>query len=301
MSAKPTTSVKPKSRRSWKFEPASRQLHYRRPAASTFAPVTHDAMSDTIGHNHVQSDRAALSPSVPRHVAVIMDGNGRWAAQRGLPRLAGHQHGTDNIRRITTAAAELGIKYLTLWAFSTDNWRRPRHEIDGILRILAEVIERETDELDRQGAQLRHIGSLDGLEPELRAAVLAAIARTRHNDRLILTLAFNYSGRQEILAAIRSIVASGKPAEAIDEALLQAHLFTRDLPDPDLIVRTSGEHRISNFLLWQSAYSEFYFTPILWPDFGPDDLCEAVREYGRRDRRFGGVHGDESAASLVNR
>jgi undecaprenyl diphosphate synthase len=163
------------------------------------------------------------------------------------------------------------------------------------------VIERETDELDRQGAQLRHIGSLDGLEPELRAAVLAAIARTRHNDRLILTLAFNYSGRQEILAAIRSIVASGKPADAIDEALLQAHLFTRDLPDPDLIVRTSGEHRISNFLLWQSAYSEFYFTPILWPDFGPDDLCEAVREYGRRDRRFGGVHGDESAASLVNR
>lgn len=243
---------------------------------------------------------AAESP-VPRHVAIIMDGNGRWAAQRGLPRLAGHQHGTDNIRRITTAAAELGVKYLTLWAFSTDNWRRPKHEIDGILRILAEVIERETDELNRQGAQLRHIGSLDGLEPELRSAVLAAIDRTRHNDRLILTLAFNYSGRQELIAAVRSIIASGTSAAAVDEEVIATHLFTRNLPDPDLIVRTSGEYRISNFLLWQSAYSEFYFTPTLWPDFGPDELCEAVREFGRRDRRFGGVHGDPSAAPLVNR
>lgn len=258
-------------------------------------------MSESIGRTSAQSDQLSLSPPVPRHVAIIMDGNGRWAAQRGLPRLAGHQHGTDNIRRITTAAAELGIKYLTLWAFSTDNWRRPQHEIDGILRILAEVIDRETDELDRQGAQLRHIGSLDGLAPELQAAVHSAIDRTQHNDRLILTLAFNYSGRQEILAAVKAIVASGVSAAAVDEALLQTHLFTRDLPDPDLIVRTSGEHRISNFLLWQSAYAEYFFTPTLWPDFGPDALCEAVLEFGRRDRRFGGVHGDESAAPLVNR
>jgi undecaprenyl diphosphate synthase len=258
-------------------------------------------MSDDAGPNNTPTQQVALSASIPRHVAIIMDGNGRWAAQRGLPRLAGHQHGTDNIRRITTAAAELGIEFLTLWAFSTDNWRRPKHEIDGILRILAEVIERETDELDRQGAQLRHIGSLDGLEPELRAAVLGAVERTRANDRLVLTLAFNYSGRQELLAAIKSLIASGVPAAGIDEELLQAHLFTRDLPDPDLIVRTSGEHRISNFLLWQSAYSELYFTPTLWPDFGPDDLCEAVREFGRRDRRFGGVPSDEPATPLVNR
>jgi undecaprenyl diphosphate synthase len=237
----------------------------------------------------------------PRHVAIIMDGNGRWAAQRGLPRLSGHQHGTDNIRRITTAAAELGITYLTLWAFSTDNWRRPRAEIDGILQILAEVIERETEELHRQGAQLRHIGSLEGLDPELRAAVLAAVERTRHNDRLVLTLAFNYSGRQELLAAVKSLIASGVSADAVDEELLEAHMFTRDLPDPDLIVRTSGEHRISNFLLWQSAYSELFFTPTLWPDFGPDDLFEAVREYGRRERRFGGVPAHEPAAPLVNR
>ena len=208
--------------------------------------------------------------TIPRHVAIIMDGNGRWAAQRGLPRLAGHQHGTDNIRRITTAAAELGIEYLTLWAFSTDNWRRPRAEIDGILRILAEVIGRETEELHRQGAQLRHIGSLEGLDPVLQDAVRAAIERTRLNDRLILTLAFNYSGRQELIAAIRGLVASGIAAEAIDDAALQAHLFTRDLPDPDLIVRTSGEHRISNFLLWQSAYAELFFTRTLWPDFGPE-------------------------------
>jgi undecaprenyl diphosphate synthase len=234
-------------------------------------------------------------------VAIIMDGNGRWAAQRGLPRLAGHQHGTDNIRRITTAAAELGISYLTLWAFSTDNWRRPQAEIDGILRILAEVIERETDELDRQGAQLRHIGSLEGLSADLRGAVLGAIERTRHNNRLVLTLAFNYSGRQELLAAVQSIVRHGVPADEIDEHVLHAHLFTRDLPDPDLIIRTSGEHRISNFLLWQSAYAEFFFTPTLWPDFGPDDLCEAVRDFSRRERRFGGVPAGESAAPLMNR
>jgi undecaprenyl diphosphate synthase len=230
-----------------------------------------------------------------------MDGNGRWAAQRGLPRLAGHQHGTNNIRRITTAAAELGIEYLTLWAFSTDNWRRPRDEIDGILRILAEVIDRETEELHRQGAQLRHIGSLEGLDRELREAVLGAIARTRSNDRLVLTLAFNYSGRQELLAAIKSLVASGTPADAIDEETLQAHLFTRDIPDPDLIIRTSGEHRISNFLLWQSAYAELFFTPTLWPDFGPDNLSEAVREFGRRERRFGGVPADEPASPVLNR
>ena len=244
---------------------------------------------------------AACRSTVPRHIAIIMDGNGRWAAQRGLPRLAGHQHGTDNIRRITTAAAEIGVEYLTLWAFSTDNWRRPREEIEGILHILAGVIERETEELNRQGAQLRHIGSLEGLDRDLQAAVLAAIDRTRGNNRLILTLAFNYSGRQELLAAIKSLMMSGIPAEAVDEETLQAHLFTRDLPDPDLIIRTSGEHRISNFLLWQSAYSEFFFTPTLWPDFGADDLFEAVKEYARRERRFGGVPNHESAAPLVNR
>jgi undecaprenyl diphosphate synthase len=250
--------------------------------------------------------RTAASPKlpcseIPRHIAIIMDGNGRWAAQRGLPRLAGHQHGTDNIRRITTAAAEIGVEYLTLWAFSTDNWRRPREEIEGILQILAGVIDRETEELDRQGAQLRHIGSLEGVDPQLQAAVRAAVDRTRTNNRLILTLAFNYSGRQELLAAIKSLMASGIPAGEVDEETVQKHLFTWDLPDPDLIIRTSGEHRISNFLLWQCAYSELFFTPTLWPDFGPEDLLEAVTEFGRRERRFGGVPGHEPTAPLLNR
>jgi undecaprenyl diphosphate synthase len=230
----------------------------------------------------------------PRHVAIIMDGNGRWAAQRGLPRLTGHQQGTANIRRITTAAVELGVEFLTLWAFSTDNWRRPQAEIDGILGILADTIAREIDELDQQGAQLRHIGSLSGLSPDLQAAVSGAVRRTAGNSRLILTLAFNYSGRQEILSAIRSLIERGIPAEMIDERILEEALFTRDLPDPDLIIRTSGELRTSNFLLWQSAYAELYFTSTLWPDFGPEDLREAVQEFGRRERRFGGISEETS-------
>src|SRR5918994_4506126 len=283
--------ARPRNRRSSRFE------HRLGPAAlplssvslcSTFAgwwvmQPSSDDLETTAG------PARACRSDIPRHVAIIMDGNGRWAAQRGLPRLAGHQHGTDNIRRITTTAAQIGVEYLTLWAFSTDNWRRPREEIEGILHILAGVIERETEELGRQGAQLRHIGSLEGLDPQLQTTVRAAIDRTRSNNRLILTLAFNYSGRQELLAAIKSLIASGVPAAEIDEETLQAHLFTRDLPDPDLIIRTSGEHRISNFLLWQSAYAELFFTPTLWPDFGPDDLFDAVSEVGRPERRFGGV------------
>jgi undecaprenyl diphosphate synthase len=286
-----------------KFEPrASTAVHSRFLGPHARARLGELAMPTSSDHIGITTNSALpFRSDIPRHIAIIMDGNGRWAAQRGLPRLAGHQHGTDNIRRITTTAAEIGVEYLTLWAFSTDNWRRPREEIDGILHVLAGVIERETEELDRQGAQLRHIGSLEGLDSQLQSAVLSAIDRTRSNNRLILTLAFNYSGRQELLAAIKGLMASGVPAESVDEEALQAHLFTRDLPDPDLIVRTSGEHRISNFLLWQSAYSELYFTPTLWPDFGPDDLFDAVREFGRRERRFGGVPDHEPTAPLVNR
>ena len=260
-------------------------------------------MSDEWSAKQTRQPEEPVQPPrpVPQHVAIIMDGNGRWAAQRGLPRLAGHQRGTENIRRITTAAVELGVKYLTLWAFSTDNWRRPQEEIQGILAILSDVLDRETDELHRQGAQLRHIGSLQGLSPELQEAVMGAVARTADNDRLILTLAFNYSGRQEMLAAIRSLVASGVPPEAIDEAAVQQHLFTHDLPDPDLIIRTSGEHRTSNFLLWQSAYAELLFTSTLWPDFGAEDLRRAVDEFGRRERRFGGVEAATSFPPLLSR
>jgi undecaprenyl diphosphate synthase len=237
------------------------------------------------------------SEAIPRHVAIIMDGNGRWAARQGLPRVAGHERGTDNIRRITHTAGEIGIRYLTLWAFSTENWKRPAEEIQGIMRILGEAIERETEELHRQGAQLRHIGSLDGLAPDLRQSVLDAIDLTKDNDRLILTLAFNYGGRQEMVHAIRGIAAAGIPPEEIDEQVVADHLYTRDMPDPDLIIRTSGEYRMSNFLLWQAAYAELHFSPVLWPDFGPDELRTAVLDFSRRERRFGHI----SAAAAAGR
>jgi undecaprenyl diphosphate synthase len=226
---------------------------------------------------------------LPKHVAIIMDGNGRWAAKRGLPRVAGHEHGTDNIRRITFAAGEIGIRHLTLWAFSTENWRRPAAEIQGIMRILGEAIERETEELHKQGAQLRHIGSLDGLDPSLRQSVLGAIELTKNNTKLVLTLAFNYGGRQEMVHAIQEIVRSGITADQIDEDVVAHHLYTRDIPDPDLIIRTSGEVRMSNFLIWQAAYAELYFSPVLWPDFGPDHLRAAALDFSHRERRFGHI------------
>ncbi len=238
-------------------------------------------------HDGAQPAAAAI----PGHVGIIMDGNGRWARQRGLPRIAGHEAGTENIRRITTRAAELGIHHLTLWAFSTENWRRPRDEVEGILNILARAIESETAELHRQGARLRHIGSLEGLSDDLCRAIREAIDLTRNNARITLTLAFNYGGRAEIVSAVRAIVAAGIPADQITEATIESYLFTAAMPDPDLIIRTSGEFRTSNFLIWQAAYAEYVFTPVLWPDFGPDDLDAAVAEFGRRERRFGGLMG----------
>lgn len=226
---------------------------------------------------------------VPRHVAIIMDGNGRWAQQRGLSRMEGHEAGTENIRRILSRAAELGIGYLTLWAFSTENWRRPAEEVEGLMRILGSAIESETEELHRQGAQLRHIGDLEALQPDLRQSVLEAIELTKDNSRIVLTLAFNYGGRQEIVNAICNMLRDGVDPESVDDEMVERYLYMPDLPDADLIVRTSGEWRLSNFLLWQSAFSELYFTPKLWPDFGPADLDDAVQDYSQRDRRFGGV------------
>ncbi len=231
---------------------------------------------------------------VPRHVAVIMDGNGRWAAQRGLDRIQGHERGTDNIRRITFTAGRLGITHLTLWAFSTENWSRPAEEVQGILRILSNAITSETAELHRQGARLWHIGELEALEPELRQSVRDAIELTRHNTGITLTLAFNYGGRREIVHAVQQIVHDGLDPSRIDEEAIRHRLYTPELPDADLIIRTSGEYRMSNFLLWQGAYAEFFFSPKFWPDFAPDDLIEAVRDYSRRERRFGAL----SAAGL---
>jgi undecaprenyl diphosphate synthase len=231
---------------------------------------------------------------LPTHVAFIMDGNGRWAAKRGLPRLAGHRAGTENLRRVIRACVEFGIKYMTIYAFSTENWGRPREEVDGILHILEDVIDRELDELAKEGTQLRHIGHLDSLSPTLRQKVLKAIEYTRNNDRLVLSLAFNYGGRDEIVCAIRQMMEEGIRPEDITNDMVSQHLFTAGIPDPDLIIRTSGEMRISNFLIWQGAYSEWYVTPTFWPDFDRDELRKALVDYSNRDRRYGRI-GKDSA------
>ncbi len=234
----------------------------------------------------MSESRPLMTPR-PRHVAMIMDGNGRWARLRGLPRLAGHRAGTENIRNIVQACVEQGIEYLTLYAFSTENWSRPDSEVQGLLRIFAEVIERETPELHRNGVQVRHIGTLEGVPPSLAEAITGALELTRDNRRLVLSVAFNYGGRGEIVEAVRRIVAEGIPPQAIDEAAISSRLFTAGMPDPDLIIRTAGEQRLSNYLIWQAAYAEYWFTPLYWPDFDKDVLYEALVDYSRRKRKFG--------------
>lgn len=224
---------------------------------------------------------------VPRHVAIIMDGNGRWAKARGLPRTEGHRQGTENLRRILRACVEFGIEILTIYAFSTENWKRPRAEVRVLMNILEMVIDRELHELHANGVQIRHIGELSGIDPTLQRKIRYACEFTRNNNKLILNVAFNYGGRDEIVHAVRRIVADGIPPEAIDEALVNRYLYTSSLPDPDLIIRTSGEMRSSNFLVWQGAYSEYYFTPVYWPDFDKEELRKALVEYNRRTRRFG--------------
>jgi undecaprenyl diphosphate synthase len=228
-------------------------------------------------------------PRAPRHIAIIMDGNGRWAKRRGLPRLAGHRAGVENIRRIVTECAEQGVRYLTLYAFSTENWSRPSREVDGLMRIFDEFLDRETLNLHKQGAQIRHLGSMDNVSPTLQRKIGEAIALTRANDRITLAVAFNYGGRMDIVEAVRALVAQGLAPDAIDERCISERLSTRGMPDPDLIIRTSGEWRLSNFLIWQSAYSEYWTTPIFWPDFGPEQLRQAIHDYGQRERRFGGL------------
>lgn len=226
---------------------------------------------------------------VPQHIAVIMDGNGRWARQRGLPRLAGHRAGTENIRKIVSACTDLGVRYLTLYAFSTENWSRPSREVEGLMRILSEFIDREMHALHEEGIHVHHLGSLHGMSETLKQKVHYALDLTRENDRLTLAIAFNYGGRADIAGAVRAIVAKGLSPETITEQTISDHLSTQGLPDPDLVIRTSGEWRLSNFLIWETAYSEYWTTPVFWPDFGPEQLRQAVREYGERERRFGGI------------
>jgi len=219
-----------------------------------------------------------------------MDGNGRWAKQRKLPRLAGHRAGTENIRRVIECFAEHQVKYLTIFAFSTENWNRPSREVTGLLRILEEVIERETKKLHEKGVKLRHLGRLDGLSEELQQKVQHAIELTKDNTRVTLSLAFNYGSRAEIVDALKRILREGISPESVDEALIGSYLYTAGLPDPDLIIRTAGEMRLSNFLLWQAAYSEYYCTPTFWPDFNGEEIEKALIAYSERERRFGGLH-----------
>ena len=228
-----------------------------------------------------------LPERIPEHVAIIMDGNGRWARARGLPRLAGHRAGTENLRRIIEACVEFGIKFLTIYAFSTENWGRPIDEVEGLMNIFDDVFDRELNELHKQGAQLRHVGRLEGVRPSMIEKIKRGVERTKNNDRLILNVAFNYGGRDEILSVVRSIVDSGVEPEHVTPELIEQYLFTHGSSDPDLVIRTSGEMRTSNFLLWQTAYSEWYFPEVYWPDFGREQLLEAIKEYNHRERRFG--------------
>jgi undecaprenyl diphosphate synthase len=225
----------------------------------------------------------------PQHVAIIMDGNGRWAKKRHLPRLAGHNAGSENILPVVKIFANYGVKYLTLYMFSTENWNRPRIEVVGLLSLLARKIDQETRAFHQENIRLVHLGRLDRLSQKLREKVLAAVEHTKNNTGLTLCLAFDYGGRDEIVQAARRIASAGIPGDNIDESVFVRYLYITDIPNPDLVIRTGGENRLSNFLLWQAAYSELYFTPVLWPDFGLKDVEEALSEYKRRQRRFGKI------------
>jgi len=226
---------------------------------------------------------------LPKHIAIIMDGNGRWAQQRGLPRLEGHRAGVESLHSVIECLNEYQTRYVTLYAFSTENWKRPRKEISGLLRLLEEIIDEEARKLHQKGVKLRHLGRFDGISTRLERAVTRAIELTKSNTEMILSFAFNYGGRSEILDAIRHLVAQGVPPEKIDEKLFGSYLYTAGLPDVDLVIRTGGELRVSNFLMWQAAYSEYYFTDVLWPDFDRKEVEKALLAYSQRQRRFGGL------------
>jgi undecaprenyl diphosphate synthase len=229
------------------------------------------------------------TPRLPTHIAIIMDGNGRWAQKRGLPRLEGHQAGVENLRSVIEYFNQLGLKYLTLYGFSTENWKRPKEEIDGLLNLLQEAIDEETLELHQKGIKIRHLGRLDGFSEGLQRAITKAVELTKDNKGMTLSLAFDYGGRAEILDAVRKIVNEGIPSKKIDEQLFDSYLYTAGLPEVDLVIRTAGELRISNFLIWQAAYSEYYFAEVFWPDFDSKEIDKALLAYSRRQRRFGAL------------
>lgn len=237
--------------------------------------------------------RTGSDRSGPEHVAIIMDGNGRWAQKRGLPRLWGHRAGLEAVRRIVKIAPQYNIKYLTLYAFSTENWRRPRPEVEGLFALLQEYVNKETPELVRQGVKVRFLGERSDLSNSAVRVMSHCEEQTANCSGLYLNIALNYGGRQDIVQAVRKIAARVEAGELkaadIKAADIEAELFTHGLPDPDLLIRTSGEQRLSNFLLWQLAYTEIYVTPLLWPDFTEEDLQAALSAYRQRERRFGGI------------
>jgi len=237
--------------------------------------------------------KPGAAPAVPRHVAIIMDGNGRWAQQHHLPRLSGHEAGRKSVKQVVQAAMDHGVKYLTLYAFSVENWQRPREEVQGLMGLLRGVIREELSEMGKEGIRLRTIGRRQDLPEAVREELEAAIEKTKTHDRLDLILALSYGSRVEITEAVQSIAREVKAGaldpENIREETVASHLYTKDIPDPDLLIRTSGEMRVSNFLLWQISYAEIHVTPVLWPDFGKKEFADALADYARRERRFGGL------------
>lgn len=232
-----------------------------------------------------------LNPNnIPKHVALIMDGNGRWAKSKGEHRLFGHTKGVDTVREVIKAGIELGIKYLTFYAFSTENWKRPKEEVNGLMDLLVESLSNEIEELDKEGIRLHFIGDFEGLPVRCQQSLTSAIERTKTNTKMSIIVAINYSSKLEIVQAVNKIihnVKEGKIKGKVDAEMISKNLWTQEIPDPELLIRTSGEHRISNFLLWQLAYAELYFTNTYWPDFKKEDMIEAIASYQSRERRFG--------------
>lgn len=236
-----------------------------------------------------QQELLKVAGQIPEHVAIIMDGNGRWAKKRGLPRAAGHKIGIESVRDIVETCSQLGIKFLTLYTFSTENWKRPKDEVSTLMRLLLRSLKKEIDELNKNNVKLSAIGNIASLPVEVQDELNEAVAKTENNNGLVLNLALSYSGRWEIMEAVKKIIAGNLKADQIDEKSFSAFLTTKNIPDPDLLIRTSGEMRVSNFLLWQIAYAEIFISDILWPDFRRKYLYEAIKNFQKRERRFGKV------------
>jgi undecaprenyl diphosphate synthase len=227
--------------------------------------------------------------TTPQHIAIIMDGNGRWAKKRGFPRVEGHRRGANSLKEAVKTCVEVGVKYLTVYAFSTENWKRPKEEVGFLMKLLAVTIEKEVGELDKNGVKLRFLGRISMLPENLRNKISAAEEKTRNNKKLNLSIMLSYGGRAEIVDAFKSIVKKHVKSDTISEELIGENLYTAGIPDPDLLIRTAGEMRISNFMLWQLAYSELWVTDVLWPDFRRENLVDAIEGFGKRTRKFGGL------------